>query len=236
MTINRQTILLVIMFLFLLGGGFYYFFTIPLHKETLQLEQTLTQERTLLTKLQEASTVKKEKKSVNFPPEYQMAIPEAPYLEQVMLDMTRLETISGAQMEGIGLSDQEQDKNKSGDNSSAANKEITFQPIGESKGEQAPFHGVRGVSITTKVKGSYEQVYRFFTELFSLPRVIRVESAKLSGGNGNFIYFQPPYDEQKQISVEVTLTAYYVPALKPFFKHELPVIVPPPDNRTNPFY
>ncbi|MGD8188813.1 hypothetical protein ACQCN2_02315 [Brevibacillus ginsengisoli] len=235
MTINRQTVLLVIMFLFLLGGGFYYFFTIPLHKETDQLEQTLAQEKTLLTKLQEATTVKEEKKNVAFPSDYQASIPEAPYLEQVMLDMTRLETISGVEMEGIGLSDQDQD-NQTGGNSATSAKEISFPPIGETKSEQAPFIGVKGVSISTKIKGSYEQVHRFFTELSSLPRLMRVESAKLSGGNGNFIFFNPPNDENKQISVEVTIAAYYVPALKSFFKHELPIIVPSPDNRTNPFY
>lgn len=236
MTINRQTVLLVIMFLFLLGGGFYYFFTIPLHKETEQLQQNLTQERNLLTKLQEASGVKQEKKSVTFPPDYQTEIPEAPYLEQIMLDMTRLETISGVEMEGIGLSDQDSDEKKKAEQSDAAPKELSFPPIGKSTLDKTTFAGVRSISVSTKIKGTYEQVHRFFVELFSLPRLVRVESAKLSGGNGNFIYLNPPNDEQKQISVEVTLSAYYVPALQPFFKHELPIIVPPPDKRTNPFY
>lgn len=237
MTINRQSVLLLIMFLFIVGGGFYYLFTIPLHKEAEQYQQVLEQERTLLNKLQEASEIKQEKKSIVFPPGYQASIPEAPYLELLMLDMTRLETISGVDMEGIGLSDQEKE-DESAQNSTAS-KEVTLTPIGIDQTKEAKeYPGVYRVSISTKIKGTYEQVYRFFTELSALPRMMRVESVKVSGGGGNgtFIYFRPPYDENKQINVEVTLSAFYVPALRPFFKQELPIIVPPPAQRDNPFY
>lgn len=237
MTINRQSVLLIIMFLFVVGGGFYYFFTIPLHKEAEQYQQLLQQERTLLSKLQEASGVKKEKKSIVFPPGYQASIPEAPYLELLMLDMTRLETISGVDMEGIGLSDQEKENETTEE--TTAPKEVTLTPIGTDQNKEAKaYPGVYSVSVSTKIKGTYEQVYRFFTELSALPRMMRVESVKISGGGGNgtFIYFRPPYDENKQINVEVTLSAFYVPVLQPYFKQELPIIVPPPAERNNPFY
>lgn len=237
MAINRQSVLLLIMLLFVVGGGFYYFFTIPLHKEAEQLQQSLVQERALLYKLQEVSGVKKEKKAIVFPPGFQASIPEAPYLELLMLDMTRLETISGVDMEGIGLSDQEKEDGPVKEASQS--KEVAFTPIGEGQTKDAKtYPGVYSVSISTKIKGTYDQVYRFFTELSALPRMMRVENVKISGGGGNgtFIYFRPPYDENKQINVEVTLSAFYVPALQPSFKQELPIIVPPPAQRDNPFY
>jgi type IV pilus assembly protein PilO len=234
MTLSRQTILLILMVCFLAGGGLYYFVILPLSGEQKQLQEELERERNFLTALQKASKEKVTESGKQLPPDYQYKIPEAPYLEQLMLDMTRVETISGVDMEGIGLSDSAQQE---GAANPQEKQQIQFQPIGNADAAQSKaISGLERVSISTKLKGNYEQIHRFFTEVLSLPRIIRVEQVKVSASGDQFIYLKPQDDKRREINVEVTLSAYYMPALKPFFPQPLPIIVPPPANRTNPFH
>ncbi len=238
MTLNRQSVLLILMALFVLAGGFYYFFTVPLKKEAETLQQNLQQEESFLQALRRASTQKTETEAARFPPGYQQKIPEAPYLDQIMLDMTRVETVSGVSMEGVGLSNSEDKDGANGSTKGAsAQNTVSFTPLSEgTNGNKQEYPGLETVSISTKITGTYEQVYRFFREVLSLPRAIRVEQVKMNGVGGNFIYFHPQDDKYRQITAELTLTAYYAPVLKPYFPNPLPIIAPQPANRTNPFY
>jgi type IV pilus assembly protein PilO len=234
MKLSRQTVLLIVMCGFILAGAFFYFLILPLQKETEALQEELRREQSFLTALTRASVEKRQQPKVSFTPQYQEKIPESPYLEQLMLDMTQVETISGVDMEGIGLSDKGAEENQE---QQAANKqELRFPPIGSSATDNAPaYPGLESVTITTKIKGTYQQIHRFFEEALSLPRVIRVERVKISGGKDNFIYLNPKEDARQEMTAEVTLSAYYAPQLKSYFPQPLPVIVPPPEGRKNPF-
>ncbi|NGQ94315.1 type 4a pilus biogenesis protein PilO [Brevibacillus sp. SYP-B805] len=236
MTITRQTILLILMLCFLASGGFYYVFIHPLAGEQEKLQEDLKRERQFVTALQKASQEKKTNGEIRFPPDFQYRIPEAPYLEQLMLDMTRVETISGVEMDGIGLSDG--GRQEEGGAQQQQEQEIQFTPIGGApQGQNGAIPGLKRVSITTKIKGNYEQIHRFFAEVLSLPRLIRVEQVKLSaGGKDDFIFLNPQEDKRKELSAEVTLSAYYAPKLKQYFPQPLPIITPQPAHRSNPFY
>jgi Tfp pilus assembly protein PilO len=238
MTITRQTILLILMLCFLASGGFYYMYILPLAREQEKLQADLERERQFVAALQKASHEKETNGVIRFPPDFQYQIPEAPYLEQLMLDMTRAETISGVDMDGIGLSDGSARQEEAGSAQQKQEQEIRFTPIGGTpQGQNGAIPGLKRVSITTKIKGNYEQIHRFFAEVLSLPRLIRVEQVKVSaGGKDNFIILNPQDDQRKEMSVEVSLSAYYAPKLKQYFPQPLPIIAPQPAHRSNPFY
>ncbi|MET3290418.1 UNVERIFIED_CONTAM: Tfp pilus assembly protein PilO [Brevibacillus sp. OAP136] len=234
MTISRQTLLLVLMLFFLAGGAFYYFTLMPLKAKSAQLSADLEKEESYLAALKKADVKNKGQEVATLPPKFQNQVPEAPYLEQIMLDMTRLQTVSGVEMDGIGLSNSlEITADQTGQGKPKATK---FTPIGKATGQEGPtFTGLENVSISTKITGSYAQVHRFFQEVNQLPRVIRIDQVKItSNGGNNLIELRPSADVQK-FTADVTMEAFFSPALAPYFPNRLPIVVAPPAKHVSPF-
>lgn len=237
MTLNRQTLLLVLMLFFLAGGGFYYFCLLPLKSQTVQLADDFKKEQTLIASLRQADQKNQNEEKVLFPPQFQNEIPEAPYMEQIMLDMTRLQTISGVEMDGIGLANSlETTSNQTNAQASGVSKTSSFPPIGRSAAQAAMvFNGLENVSISTKITGSYTKIHRFFQEVNALPRIIRVDQVKvLAEGGSNLIELRPK-DGQQQFTAEVTMEAFFSPKLQPYFPNRLPIVVAPPGDHKSPF-
>ncbi len=243
MTLSRQTVLVILMLLFLIGGGFYYFVTLPVKQEILRLSEDAKREQSLVDNLAKAEQEQLSDGTVAFSPDFQWKIPEGPYLEQIMLDLTRVETISGVEMDGIGLSNSaetnvQQSGVAAGQGVQQAGQQqtLSFPPIGESAQTDIPrFPHLARVGITTKIKGTYTQVHRFFEEVRALPRIMRVEAVKVAGRSGNLLLFDASDAQTVQLSAEVTLAAYFDPDLQSVFPQRLPIIVPPPEKRQSPF-
>jgi len=231
---SRQAAYWLVMVLCLIGSACYFFVILPLKQQTEALQEELRREQTILSKLAHASAEHRDTPSAAFPPLYQAQIPESPYLERIMLDLTQVETVSGVDMEGIGLSTSDPEEKEE----QTVKKEVLrFPPIGSTATDDSfAYPGLEKIAISTNLKGTFEQIHRFFEEALRLPRVMRVERVKIASSGDSFLYFHPKDEEHSVLTAEVTFSAYYAPQLKPFFPQPLPVIVPPPDGRKNPFH
>jgi type IV pilus assembly protein PilO len=138
--------------------------------------------------------------------------------------------------------EQKNDNQQENQQNNANQQQANEQQAGQNQAEQpAPQYqpiplpaGIKKLTVTLSVVSSdYYELEKFIQALESLPRTIVIESVGFSGG-------AEPKDltteRKKEITYNITMSAFYMPSLTDL-QDRLPEIVPPaPAKKPYPFY
>ncbi|MFC5531228.1 hypothetical protein [Cohnella yongneupensis] len=144
------------------------------------------------------------------------AVPEAPYEDNVIRDMRRLEVVSGMNMKQYNIS--------AGAPASAA--------ADNDANSDAAASIVQTVKIETSFVGEYGQIDALFKELESLDRVYRVNKLSFNRTEGKFVQLNATHE---LIVANVALEAYFSPTLVNL-QQPSRLDYSPADGKTTPFY
>lgn len=190
----------------------YVNFINPLQKERKQLSATLENKQAELQRLTErlaavGQVTDKEKIQLA---QVRHQIPEQPYPELLIRDIRMLEVISGLRV---------------------TNYMFLQGQAAQVTGENDILSKAVPLQYTTNVTGEYNQLYRFLEELQTGPRLMQVNSITF---NSEASVPVTVHRDKQELSANVTLTAYYVPDLKAWFKKPLPIDTQALGQRAHP--
>ncbi|MDR6549542.1 hypothetical protein [Paenibacillus qinlingensis] len=89
------------------------------------------------------------------------------------------------------------------------------------------------VKLNTTVKGDYQQIRRFLSELQTANRLMQVDKLTFAVKGAAPVKLNA---SKREITVNISLVSYYAPGLQKFFKAPLPVPYNKPAGKTNPLY
>jgi Tfp pilus assembly protein PilO len=143
-------------------------------------------------------------------------IPEEANVDSLLRDFRMLETVTKLRMTSYSLE------------SSAAQKISTADSKADdmAKSLYVPIH------LDTTVKGTYEQIYRLLQEIQTMPRLMTVEKLTLISPTSSKVKLNEP---NREITCNLTLSAYYAPSLQNLIKTVSPLEYAKPAGHKNPF-
>lgn len=270
-------VLAVILAAAMIFSGYYYYIS-PKKMDIETKTATLKSEQEVLTSLQQKQT-KTSDLTVESIAVLQRKVPVKPQLEQLILDLEKVEIVSGSRIKNMSFAEadvpgaapqtqaaqqqpadaknkeentdsnkeskeQTKDENTEQTNQqSDTNQKTTEQTNGQTETAQpanpAPYQpvplpgGIKRLTVTLSVVSSdYYELEKFITALEELPRTVVVETVAFSGGEE---VTDLTSENKKEISYNLTFSAFYMPALTDL-QGKLPELVPPePGNKTYPF-
>lgn len=236
---KKQWAVTIIGFLALLGLLFllYYLLVKPVQTEVQQKETELETEQKLLAIIQERiNNIGDE--SFESTVSLQKRIPVKPMADQLVLDLEKAETVSGAFIKEINFTKesvvfprQEEQTNED----SAADEEDVETPV-----ENAPPRteaallpeGMEKISAAVVVEArDYEEFEEFLNVLESLVRIVQVDEVVVHGPN-ELVALD---DETSVFTFEAIISAFYLPVLEDLLDQLPQIDAPDPAHKRNPF-
>ncbi|WBL13991.1 pilus assembly protein PilO [Sutcliffiella sp. NC1] len=203
---------------------FYYALYSPKQVELNSLQSQLQVEEQLLQVLEEQernilanlldSTV-----------ELQRKVPVAPFVEQMILELEKAETISGALITNTTFGEEAV-------TTSTLDEYVQSEELAEElPGIPLP-EGLKKLTMNLTVQAeTYEDLKAFLSEVENLTRITQIESVTFSGTPEVTSLEQ----EASTLTFSVSLSAFYHPELQDLIEDLPPIFVPEPSNKSNPF-
>ncbi|WP_027414887.1 type 4a pilus biogenesis protein PilO [Aneurinibacillus terranovensis] len=242
---ERQYVLLGLTLLFALLAAFYYFYVTPLQKKVTEASFQLQQ-----TNMQIKPAESQQKKNDLTPYQEQLSkiaefLPVKPYTDQLIKDLGKLQTISNIQIENATFNEQKEQKlselakkfvsqddqnqgfAQSGSSSQTKDsKQVTLQALQS----YLPGTTVSSIEITLSIKGDYQSIYHFVSEVQNLSRYLRVDGLTFTSNQKDSFVIP----KEKDMPATVKLTTYYAPQFAGLLDKLPPVQAEPPSGKWNP--
>ncbi|MEH7123953.1 pilus assembly protein PilO [Bacillus sp. JJ1532] len=219
-------IILVLIFL-----GIYFLYIQPLRSTLASKQRELQTEEQLLAVI-ESQIKKTDSNTYEGTEALQKKIPVKPLVEQLLLDIEKAETVSGSFVSNMEFSTDEKEEDAQGEtNDSILEESSTNQEEEENSNIPMPA-GMKKTTVLLTVKSSnYFEMEKFIESLESENRIILVETLNIFGQDEIV-----STDQEKQtIESEITISAFYMPALTDL-RDQLPKMeVPKTSDKKNPF-
>ncbi|NHN29577.1 hypothetical protein [Paenibacillus agricola] len=220
----------IVVFVLLLVAGYAYLIQ-PIGLRTLETERSLANKQKLAAALQSqmgkvAETPDSDRVKLEV---VRRQIPEQPFMETIVRDLRRLEVVSGTQLKQYNI---EVGTTGLVDTSIQKTKAAVKDKSAEDKTNEKPHLNVTPIQIETSFIGTYNQIYQLFAEMESLDRLIQVDKMSFHLKQGPLVQINAP---GQLIICNLTLAAYYSPALQALLKKPNDIDYTNSSGRTNPF-
>lgn len=221
-------ILLLLLFAFL-----YFLYILPL-KTTLANKQRELQTEEQLLSVIENQIHDTGSDTFESTETLQKEIPVQPLVEQLLLDIEKAETLSGSLVSNMDFSDSEIEEKSAEETlveSLEANEEGTTEQEKEKTNIPMPAGMKKTTVVLTVQSPDYFSMEKFIQSLESEKRIILVENLQINGQDEIISTVQ----EKPVIETEITISAFYMPALTDLIEQLPKMEVPNTSNKKNPF-
>jgi hypothetical protein len=215
---ERQYFLLGFAALFLLLVIFYYLYVTPILSARDEAQVQLAQKKTELAILDKQKEPKDSKPPQEKLKQIAELFPVQPYTDELVKDLGSLQAISRVSLESASFEEQKEVKaaelakdfvpEESQDQQGSGNaREKTMKVTRQEVEAYLPQTPIRSMKIKLGIKGDYEDVYDFVSEVQQLSRYLRVD--KLSFTRKEVSDFK--ISKEKELDATLEMTSYYAP-------------------------
>lgn len=220
-----------IMIIILLFIGLYFLYIQPL-KSTLANKQREMQTEEQLLAVIESQIHDTGSDSFEGTEELQKKLPVKPLVEQLMLDIEKAEVVSGSLVTNMEFSMGEIEEDTTEEQLEIDLEETPADEQEESKSNIPLPEGMKKTTVVLTVNSSnYFEMEKFIDSIESENRIILVGNLQIDGQEEVV-----STDQEKQLIVsEITISAFYMPALTDLIDQLPKMTVPKTGEKKNPF-